>query len=147
MRLTDALLPHLLQQKSAAIMTVSSGLGFVPMAMTPTYSATKAAIHSYSQSLRYQLKDSPVEVIELVPPYLQTQLMGERQEKDPYAMPLKEFIGEVMQILRDQPQAREILVKRVISQRFIAEGGYEKYEASFKQMNDQMNAQITGGSL
>ena len=67
-RLTEALLPHFLKQPHAAILTVSSGLAFTPMAGTPTYSATKAAIHSYSQSLRYQLQGTPVQVIELVPP-------------------------------------------------------------------------------
>jgi uncharacterized oxidoreductase len=68
-RLTAALLPHFLKQPHATIMTVSSGLAFIPMALTPTYNATKAAIHSYSQALRYQLKSTGVEVIELVPPY------------------------------------------------------------------------------
>ena len=62
MLLTNALLPHFLKQPSATIVTVTSGLAFVPLAMTPTYCATKAAIHSYSESLRYQLKDSSVEV-------------------------------------------------------------------------------------
>ena len=78
-RLTAALLPAFLKQPHATILTVSSGLAFVPMAMTPTYCATKAAIHSYSESLRYQLRDTPVEVIELIPPYVQTGLMGEHQ--------------------------------------------------------------------
>jgi uncharacterized oxidoreductase len=85
-------------------MTVSSGLAFLPLAMTPTYCATKAAIHSYTQSLRYQLRGTKIEVIELAPPYVQTQLMGEHQEKDPQAMPLDEFITEVMQILTTQPK-------------------------------------------
>jgi uncharacterized oxidoreductase len=77
MRLTDALLRHLLKQGSATIMTASSGLAFVPNAFNPTYSATKAALHSYSQSLRFQLKDTSVKVIEIVPPYVQTRLGGE----------------------------------------------------------------------
>jgi uncharacterized oxidoreductase len=68
-RLTAALLPPLVKQPQAAIMTVSSGLAFVPMAMTPTYCATKAAIHSYTQSLRYQLRNTSVQVLELIPPY------------------------------------------------------------------------------
>src|SRR6202030_4435834 len=57
-RLNAALLPFLLKQSNPVIMTVSSGLAFVPLAMTTTYCATKAAIHSYTQSLRYQLQDT-----------------------------------------------------------------------------------------
>src|SRR5215472_5398345 len=102
-RLTAALLPHLMKQPRAAIMTVSSGLAFLPLAMTPTYCATKAAIHSYSQSLRYQLKDTNIQVLELIPPYVQTELMGTRQARDPIAMPLKQFIAETMNILRTSP--------------------------------------------
>ncbi|MDB6147753.1 MAG: short-chain dehydrogenase/reductase, partial [Spartobacteria bacterium] len=98
-RLTAALLPSLRRQPRATIMNVSSGLAFVPLAMTPTYCATKAAVHSYTQSLRYQLKPTHIEVIELIPPYVQTTLMGDQQASDPNAMPLGEFIDEVMSIL------------------------------------------------
>ena len=112
-RLTAALLPQLLAQPKAAIMTVSSGLAFVPMAMTPTYCATKAAIHSYTQSLRYQLKDTAVQVLELIPPYVQTELMGSRQANDPQAMPLPDFISEVITLLQSSPDAAEICVERV----------------------------------
>src|SRR6202790_4697001 len=98
-RLNAALLPFLLKQQNPVVMTVSSGLAFVPLAMTPTYCATKAAIHSYTQSLRYQLKDTPAQVLELIPPYVQTELQGARQLSDPNAMPLKEFISESMNIL------------------------------------------------
>src|SRR5579863_8196230 len=89
-RLTAALLPLLLAQPRPAIMTVSSGLAFVPMAMTPTYCATKAAIHSYTQSLRYQLGDTSIRVLELIPPYVQTELMGAGQANDHRPMPLHE---------------------------------------------------------
>ena len=122
-RLTAALLPHLLQQSRATILTVSSGLAFVPKASTPTYSATKAAIHSYSQSLRYQLRNTAVEVIELAPPYVQTTLQGERQANDPNAMPLADYIAETMDLLAAGPENGEVLVQRVHRQRFAEQTG------------------------
>lgn len=137
-RLTAALLPHLLKQPRAAIITVSSGLAFLPLAMTPTYCATKAAIHSYTQSLRYQLRDTPVQVIEIIPPYVQTELMGARQANDPNAMPLKEYITETMNIFRTSPNANEICVERVKPLRFAeAHGGYEEF---FARLNDSLAA-------
>jgi uncharacterized oxidoreductase len=138
-RLTAALLPSLRKQPRATIMNVSSGLAFVPLTMTPTYCATKAAIHSYTQSLRYQLRSTNIEVIELIPPYVQTTLMGDRQAEDPKAMPLKEFVQEVMGILRSQPQTQEICVKRVYPLRFAGEPNQKKYDAFFQQFNDSMH--------
>lgn len=122
-RLTAALIPHLLQQARATIMTVSSGLAFVPKASTPTYSATKAAIHSYTQSLRYQLRNTAVEVIEIAPPYVQTTLQGEQQANDPNAMPLDAYIAETMQLLAGNPENGEVLVQRVHRQRFAEQTG------------------------
>jgi uncharacterized oxidoreductase len=137
-RLTAALLPLIERQPKAVIMTVSSGLAFVPMAITPTYCATKAAIHSYTQSLRYQLKSTSIQVLELIPPYVQTELMGERQANDPNAMPLKEFIAETMNILKNSPDATEICVERVKPLRFAeANGGYDAF---FKNFNDRVAA-------
>jgi uncharacterized oxidoreductase len=138
MRLTKALLPVLLKQPRAAVMNVSSGLAFLPLAMTPTYCATKAGVHSYSQSLRYQLKDTAVQVIELAPPYVATELMGAEQAKDSRAMPLAEFIAEVMEILRTRPDATEILVQHVYPLRFAAEQGQAKYEEFFQVFNSAM---------
>jgi len=139
-RLTAALLPLLRKQPRATIMTVSSGLAFVPFAPTPTYCATKAAIHSYTQSLRYQLKGTKVEVIELIPPYVQTTLTGDQQANDPRAMPLDEFIDEAMSILKSQPDVKEICVQKVYQLRFAAEHGQQKYEEFFNQFNDAMRA-------
>ena len=137
-RLTQALLPHFLKQKSATIFTVTSGLAFTPLASTPTYSATKAGMHSYTESLRYQLKGTSVQVIELAPPYVQTELMGAEQASDPHAMPLKEFISEVMQIIKTKPDTKEVLVQRVLPLRYASEKGAAEYEAFFTQFNDRM---------
>ena len=132
-RLTAALLPQLSKQPQATIMTVSSGLAFVPLSMTPTYCATKAAIHSYTQSLRYQLKNTTIQVIELIPPYVQTELMGPAQAHDPNAMPLKDFISETMTLLRTTPDATEICVERAKPFRFAEAGG--KHDALFNRLN------------
>jgi uncharacterized oxidoreductase len=142
-RLTAALLPQLQKQPSATILTVSSGLAFMPMAITPTYCATKAAIHSWSQSLRYHLKSTKVQVIEIAPPYVQTELMGAAGTTDPRAMPLKDFIAEVIQILDTQPNANEVIVERVKPLRYVEGGGQEKYNAFFQQFNDTMSHSLS----
>jgi uncharacterized oxidoreductase len=134
LRLTAALLPHLRQRPEATIMNVSSGLAFMPLAQTPTYCATKAALHSYSQSLRYQLKGTRVEVLELAPPYVATDLMD--GASDPRAMPLDAFIAEVMALLKAHPGAPEICVENVKRLRFAAETG--NYDAIFQGFNDAM---------
>jgi len=131
LRLTAALLPHLRRQPSATIINVSSGLAFVPLHVTPTYCATKAAMHSWSQSLRYQLKSTSVEVLELAPPYVATDLMG--GASDPRAMPLAAYIAEVMEILKTQPTPKEILVENVKSLRFAEQNG--NYDAVFEGLN------------
>ncbi|MGB9418996.1 MAG: SDR family NAD(P)-dependent oxidoreductase [Acidobacteriaceae bacterium] len=137
-RLTAALLPQLKKQPAATIMTVTSGLGYLPMAMTPTYCATKAAIHSYSLTMRYQLKGTKVEVLELVPPYVQTELMGDAQASDPRAMPLKDYIAETMKILKEQPDATEICVERVYPLRFAEKNG--DFDKAFQGFNNALAA-------
>jgi len=134
-RLTAALLPWLVTKPDGVIMAVSSGLAFVPLSMTPTYCATKAAIHSYAQSLRYQLRQTPVQVIELIPPYVQTELMGARQASDPNAMPLREFVSETMQILKKSPDTAEVCVERVVPLRRAEANG--NYEAFVRQFNER----------
>ena len=140
-RLTTALLPSLLAQPHATIINVSSGLAFVPLNMTPTYCATKAAIHSYTQSLRYQLQNTSVEVLELVPPYVQTGLMGERQASDPNAMPLADYIAETMRLLAD-PSLTEICVERVKPLRYAERSG--NYDTFYQQFNAAMTAARAG---
>jgi uncharacterized oxidoreductase len=133
-RLTAALLPTIRRQQNSTIVNVSSGLAFLPLALTPTYCATKAAIHSYTLSLRYQLRETSIEVLELVPPYVATDLMG--GASDSRAMPLDRFIAEVMKILKTQPTPAEICVDNVKGLRFAAESG--KFDAVFKGMNAAM---------
>ena len=115
-RLTAALLPQLRRQPAAAVVNVTSGLAFVPRADTPTYSATKAAMHSYTQSLRFLLRATPVQVIELAPPLVATDLTP-GQRSNPRAMPLDEFIQESMALFAADGTAPEILVERVKLQR------------------------------
>ena len=135
-RLIAGLLPQLLKQDYACIMNVSSGLAFVPMAPTPTYCATKAAIHSYTQSLRCQLRGTNVEVLELIPPYVATDLLD--GANDPRAMPLGQYIAEVMTILKTQPAATEICVENVKRLRFAAERG--DYDAVFQGLNQAITS-------
>jgi uncharacterized oxidoreductase len=111
-RLTAALLPHLRQQPAATVINVTSGLAFLPLSMTPTYCATKAALHSYSQSLRHQLRATSVQVIELAPPAVGTDLMP-TSRGNPRSMSLEDYIAESMALFRANPDADEILVERV----------------------------------
>jgi uncharacterized oxidoreductase len=98
-RVAAAFIPHLVEQPRAVLVNVSSGLAFVPMARFPVYCATKAAVHSFTLSLRHQLKDSGVKVIELIPPYVATELGGPRKTVGPggpQPMPLQTFVDEAM---------------------------------------------------
>jgi uncharacterized oxidoreductase len=132
-RLTAALLPHLLSKLSGAVLTVSSGLAYLPRGPFPTYCATKAAIHSYSQTLRVQLRGTGLQVIELVPPYVQTELTGKQQASDPNAMPLDDYISETLTLLEQQPNAEEIIVQRASFQRFAEREN--RYAESFARLN------------
>jgi len=88
LRVTAAFLPLLKTRPGATIMATSSNLAFIPRADFPTYCASKAFLHSWLQSLRHQLRNVPVAVLELAPPYVQTELTGDRQASDPRAMPV-----------------------------------------------------------
>jgi uncharacterized oxidoreductase len=135
-RFNSMLVPRLKQQEDATIMTVTSGLAFLPRADFPTYCASKAALHSYTESLRTQLADTSIQVIELVPPYVQTELQGPEQAVDPRAMPLSDFISEATTILATQPDVQEVCVERVQYQRTAAASGeyperYTEFNARF----------------
>ena len=131
-RLIDALIEHIAGQPAAAIVNVTSGLAFVPLLTTPTYNATKAAMHSYTLALREVLKGR-VEVIELAPPAVQTGLTP-GQECRPGYQPLDAFLDEVMAEFVQQPTPREILVERVRFLRFAEAEG--RFDAALAQLNE-----------
>ncbi len=125
-RLTAALLPQLRAQSRSAVLNVTSGLAFVPLAITPTYNATKAALHSWTQSLRMQLRNTTTEVVEIAPPAVQTDLMP-GSATNPHYMPLADFIAETMAILHQVPTPAEVCVERVMFlRRAEAEGRYDE---------------------
>src|ERR1700730_7248980 len=128
-RLIAAFIEHLQTRPDATIITVSSGLAFTPLAATPSYNASKAAIHMLSESIRLQLADTTVKVVELEPPAVRTALMPGQEESE-VAMPLDEFIAEVMELLKAQPDAKEIQVERVKFLRYgEARGDYDQVVA------------------
>jgi uncharacterized oxidoreductase len=129
-RLIAAFIEHLQTRPDATLITVSSGLAFTPLAATPSYNASKAAIHMLSESIRLQLADTSVKVVELVPPSVRTALLP-GQEDNEVAMPLDEFIAEVMALLEAQPDAKEIQVERVKFLRYgEARGDYDQVVAA-----------------
>jgi short-subunit dehydrogenase involved in D-alanine esterification of teichoic acids len=129
-RLIAAFIEHLQTRPDATLITVSSGLAFTPLAVTPSYNASKAAIHMLTESIRLQLADTTVKVVELVPPSVRTALMP-GQEDNEVAMPLDEFIAEVMALLESQPDAKEIQVERVKFLRYgEARGDYDQVVAA-----------------
>jgi len=107
-RMTSALIEHLKGKEDAVVAYTSSVLGFVPMAATAVYSATKAALHSYALSQRFLLRKSGIRVLEIAPPWVRTDLMNSREAEE--AMPLDQFIEETMAVL--ESDANEILVDR-----------------------------------
>ena len=124
-RLIDGLIEHLKAQENAAIINVTSGLAFVPMPRTATYSATKAAMHSYTVSLRAKL-EGKVEVIELAPPAVQTELTPGQSTREGY-MPLDEFIEETMLGFTGEETPQEVLTQNVLFLRNAeAEGRFDK---------------------
>lgn len=137
-QLSAALLPTLRAQPRSTLMVTTSGLAFVPYPPGPVYSATKAFMHNWLDALRVQLRNTSVEVLELAPPYVQTELGGPQQASDPRAMPLDEYTREVIEILENNTMEKgEILVDRVKPLRTAEEDGkYQDFLSMFAAMHD-----------
>ncbi len=129
-RVIDAFTPHLLERGSGTIITVSSGIGFLPFPVMPTYGASKAAVHAYSESLRAQLAGTGIEVAELVPPAVATRIGG----GNPHALALDAYGAEVMDLLAQDPTPHEILVQGVLMHRWAErDGTYDELVAQRSQ--------------
>lgn len=124
-----AFLPHLLAKPQATLLTVTSGLAYVPLALTPTYSATKSAVHAFTEATRAQLRGTSVQLVEIAPPLTRTGLMGPGTDND-QAMPLSAFVSESIALLQADPEVRQVLVERVKRQRFAEATGH--YDAIFE---------------
>ncbi|MEV4570166.1 SDR family NAD(P)-dependent oxidoreductase [Nonomuraea sp. NPDC049419] len=132
-RLIAAFIEHLQTRPDATIVTVSSGLAFTPLTVTPSYNASKAAIHMLSESIRLQLEGTSVRVVELVPPAVRTALLPGHEENE-HAMPLDEYVTETMALLESRPDAKEIQVERV---KFLR---YSEVRGDYDQVVSILNA-------
>lgn len=128
-RMTSALIEHLKKQDAATIVNVSSVLGFVPLALSAVYSSTKAALHSWTLSQRFQLRNTSLKVLEIAPPWVQTDLLDSKDE--PRAMPLAPFIEETIAVLGSD--AEEVLVENA---KFLRANPGVNEGAFFTQFNE-----------
>jgi uncharacterized oxidoreductase len=120
-RVIDAFTPHLIARAAGTIVTVSSGIGFLPFPIMASYGASKAAVHAYSEALRAQLAGTGVEVTELVPPAVATT--PEHKAMNPRALDLDPFLDEVMTMFAENPTPDEILVEGVRMHRWAERDG------------------------
>jgi uncharacterized oxidoreductase len=133
-RVGAAFTAHLAGRPNATLINVSSVLAFVPLARFPVYCATKAFVHSFTMSLRYQLRGKGIRVVELIPPYVATELGGTGKGTPPGApqpMPLADFIGETMKALATD--ADELAIGE--AKNLAAAGGLETQKKLFGMMN------------
>lgn len=124
---------HLAKKESAAIVNISSGLAFVPIAFMPVYCATKAAIHSVTLSLRHQLRNTGIKVFEIIPPAVDTELGSDRREDKTQShggMPVHEFIEQAMHALKNDNLETAVGT---------ANNSREKREALFEVMNSRQS--------
>jgi uncharacterized oxidoreductase len=130
-RMTSALIEHLKQQHAAWVIHLTSGTAFVPMAVTATYNATKAALHLVLAFATVPAQRHQRQVLEVAPPYVQTELMGLEQAVDPRARPLREFVDETIRI--PGTDEHEIMTERVD---FLRNAAGPNDAAATKQVND-----------
>ncbi|OCG73177.1 SDR family oxidoreductase [Microbacterium sediminis] len=119
-RVIDAFTPHLIARGGGAIMTVTSGIAYLPFPPMPTYAASKAAVHAYTEALRAQLADAGIDVIELVPPAVAS---AGQERVNPHALPLDAFVSEVLDLLAADPTPSQILVRGVQMHRWAERDG------------------------
>jgi short-subunit dehydrogenase involved in D-alanine esterification of teichoic acids len=131
-RVIDAFTPHLIGRGTGTIITVTSGIGYLPFPPMPTYAASKAGVHAYSEALRAQLDGTGIEVTELVPPAVATT--PELAQANPRALDLADFATEVFDLLQTNPTPHEILVKGVLMHRWAErDGTYDELVAQRSQ--------------
>jgi uncharacterized oxidoreductase len=128
-RMTSALIEHLKRKDAAVIAYTSSVLGFVPLALTAVYSATKAALHSYALSQRFMLRDSKIRVLEIVPPWVRTELMNSQNAEQ--AIPIGQFISEAIRVLGTD--ADEIVIDAAKTMRGNAGAAEHAFVSSFNE--------------
>ncbi len=133
-RVIDAFTPHLVGRGSGTILTVSSGIAFLPFPLMPSYGASKAGVHAYTESLRAQLAGTGIEVAELVPPAVAT---AGQEKVNPAALPLDAYLDEVMDLLAAEPTAYEILVNGVLMHRWAERDG--TYAELLKRRSQSLN--------
>lgn len=119
-RVTDAFTPHLIERGAGALVTVSSGIAFLPFPLMASYAASKAGVHAYTEALRAQLAGTGVEVVELVPPAVAT---AGQEKVNPHALPLDGFLDEVLALLAQDPTPDEVLVQGVQMHRWAERDG------------------------
>lgn len=130
--LSAIFIPDLLNQKDAAIMNVSSGLGFIPIAIFPIYCATKAAIHSFSMSLRHQLRETSIKIFEIIPPTVHdTELKGKPINKTDYSVSASEIADAVIKGIENN----EFEIPAGSSKNLVANSKNPALDQMFKNMN------------
>ncbi|SOX53477.1 KR domain-containing protein [Mycobacterium ahvazicum] len=134
--LTARLLPTLRRQPDATIVNITSALAFVPLAIAPTYSATKAGLHSYTESLRILLRESGIHVIEIAPPRVRTEMDSIRSDD---AIDADEFIAEIMAALSERSHTREVVVEAARAVRYAEREGH--YCRMLAAVNADINAE------